>query len=168
MSISGAPADAVAWLRRALDYVVPGGKLNRGLSVIDSFRALVGERALSAEEVHRCHVLGWCVEWLQAFFLVADDIMDQSSTRRGQPCWYKVAGVGNIAINDAFILEACIYKFLKRTFRSEPYYVDLLELLHETTYQVPCGRAHTRGLTGAEHGVKGVAWNTGGRVLNSR
>ena len=26
---------------------------------------------------------------LQAYFLVADDMMDASYTRRGQPCWYK-------------------------------------------------------------------------------
>jgi geranylgeranyl pyrophosphate synthase len=68
---------------------------------------------------------------LQAYFLVADDMMDASITRRGQPCWYKVDGVANIAINDAFMLEGAIYFLLKKHFRPEPYYVDLLELFHD-------------------------------------
>jgi geranylgeranyl pyrophosphate synthase len=74
---------------------------------------------------------------LQAFFLVSDDIMDQSITRRGQPCWYLVQGVGNIAINDAFMLEGAIYQLLKKHFREEPYYVHLLELFHDVRVAFP-------------------------------
>ena len=40
-------------------------------------------------------------------------------------------GVSNIAINDAFMLEAAIYYLLKKHFRQEKYYVDLLEIFHE-------------------------------------
>ena len=58
-------------------------------------------------------------------------MMDQSITRRGQPCWYRVPQVGNIAVNDSFMLEAAIYHLLKVYFREEKYYVDLLDLFHE-------------------------------------
>lgn len=44
--------------------------------------------------------------------------------------------VGNIAINDSFMLEAAIYFLLKKHFRQEKYYVDLLEIFHEVS-QVP-------------------------------
>lgn len=58
-------------------------------------------------------------------------MMDQSVTRRGQPCWYRVEGVSYIAINDSFMLEGAIYYLLKKHFRSESYYVHLLELFHD-------------------------------------
>jgi farnesyl diphosphate synthase len=48
--------------------------------------------------------------------------------------WRTQEGVGNIAINDSFMLEASIYFLLKKHFRSEKYYVDLLELFHEVCY----------------------------------
>jgi farnesyl diphosphate synthase len=79
-------------------------------------------------------------ELLQAFFLVSDDIMDGSITRRGQPCWYRQEKVGLIAINDAFMLESGIYMILKQRFRSHPAYIDLVELFHETTWQTELGQ----------------------------
>ncbi|KAF7330873.1 Fructose-bisphosphate aldolase [Mycena venus] len=139
ISSVGMPAEAVEWYGKNLDYNVPGGKLNRGMSVVDTAEILKGG-ALDDDEYFKAAVLGWNVELMQAFFLVSDDIMDTSITRRGQPCWYRAPGIGMIAINDAIMLEGAIYFLLKKHFRSSPYYVDLLELFHDTTYQTEMGQ----------------------------
>jgi farnesyl diphosphate synthase len=57
--------------------------------------------------------------------------MDASITRRDQPCWYRVEGVGNIAINDAFMLNSSIYHLLKTHFRRDACYIHLVELFHD-------------------------------------
>ena len=81
------------------------------------------------------------MEWLQAFFLVADDVMDGSITRRGAPCWYKHPHVTqDNAINDALFLEILIYKSLRRHFKKSPAYVQLLELFIDTTFQTEVGQ----------------------------
>ncbi|XP_078572346.1 farnesyl pyrophosphate synthase-like isoform X1 [Branchiostoma floridae x Branchiostoma japonicum] len=134
-------SDAMVRFRQVLEYNCPGGKRNRGLSVITSYRFLVSSDQLTEENIHRAMVVGWCIEWLQAFFLVLDDIMDQSQTRRGQPCWYRVEEVGNMAINDACYIESCIYRLLRRFCRDQPYYVDLLELFQGTTYKTIVGQS---------------------------
>lgn len=116
-----------------------GGKYNRGMSVVDTTSLLLG-RSLTDEEAFLSGALGWCTELLQSFFLVSDDIMDSSQTRRGHPCWYRMPEVGMIAINDAFMLEASIYVVLKKHFRARGCYVDLLELFHEVTFQTELGQ----------------------------
>lgn len=105
----------------------------------DTASILLG-RSLTEEESKHLALLGWFTELLQAFFLVSDDIMDGSITRRGQPCWYRQEGVGLIAINDAFLLEGSIYTILKKYFRSHPAYIDIIELFHDTTYQTELGQ----------------------------
>ncbi|TSR75293.1 Farnesyl pyrophosphate synthase [Bagarius yarrelli] len=133
--------DALSRLRKVLQYNATGGKRNRGLSVIGSLRELIPPSKLTPEEVERALLVGWCIELLQAFFLVADDIMDASVTRRGQPCWYKKEGIGLDAINDAFLLEGSIYRLLRRHCRGQPYYIHLLELFTETSFQTELGQA---------------------------
>ncbi|XP_051849825.1 farnesyl pyrophosphate synthase isoform X1 [Antechinus flavipes] len=132
--------DAITRLKEVLEYNALGGKYNRGLSVLMVFRELVEPQKQDADSLQRALAVGWCVELLQAFFLVTDDIMDSSLTRRGQPCWYKKPGIGLDAINDAMMLEACIYRLLKHYCRGQPYYLNLIELFLQTTYQTEIGQ----------------------------
>lgn len=136
------PAEAVAWVARMLDYTVAGGKMNRGLSVLATHKTLMEatRRKQTPRQRYQAAALGWCVEYLQAFFLVADDLMDGSITRRGNPCWYRLAEVKLIAINDSFILESVLYKLLKKYFGNERYYYQLVDLFLETTRQTEFGQ----------------------------
>lgn len=126
-------------IKEVCSYNVPFGKKNRGLTVASAYTSLMDDNP-TEENLQLARILGWCVEWLQAYFLVADDIMDNSITRRGKPCWYKVPNVGNIAINDSFVLEMSVYALIKKYFRDRSYYVDILELFHTVTSQTTIGQ----------------------------
>ncbi len=137
------PPTAVEWCKTMMDYTVPGGKLNRGLTVVAVHRTLTQanlNRDLTEREIARASVLGWAIEFLQAFFLVADDVMDASETRRGQPCWYKNEQVKLIAINDSFLLESYVFSMLKEHFSHEDYYLQLVELFLQVIQQTEFGQ----------------------------
>ncbi|KAK0215931.1 isoprenoid synthase domain-containing protein [Armillaria nabsnona] len=122
----GKHKDAIEWQERNLDYNVPGGKLNRGMSVVDTAE-IIKATPLTDDEYLKAAVLGWGIELLQTLFFVSDDM-------------YRVPKVGQIAINDSFMLEAAIYYLLKKHFRRESYYVDVLELFLEMTFQTEMGQ----------------------------
>lgn len=135
------PEDAIKYIHRNITYNVPHGKLNRGMAVSECYQAFATKDVQDTQEDRfRAHTLGWCVELLQAFFLVADDIMDDSVTRRGQPCFYRLPEIGLKAINDSLMLELMIYRVLRRHFRSHPAYVALMELFQEITYVTEVGQ----------------------------
>ncbi|GAB6024021.1 hypothetical protein CHUAL_008744 [Chamberlinius hualienensis] len=123
----------------ALEYNVPNGKKTRGLLTVASYKLLTNN--LTDDDLFKSSIMGWCVEMLQAFFLVSDDIADNSYTRRGQLCWYRQPDVGlSYAVCDITMIEVAIYKILKKYFRSEPYYVDVVELFHEITHNTVNGQ----------------------------
>jgi len=47
-----------------VDYNVLGGKCNRLLSVIDTYKIPKGVDILSQEETFLACTLGWCIEWV--------------------------------------------------------------------------------------------------------
>lgn len=134
------PPDTVQYLRKVLTYNVPHGKLNRGLAVFHCYKAFRPGEAISADDERRAHLLGWCVELLQAFFLVADDIMDDSHTRRGQPCFYRLPEIGLKAVNDSLILEMMVYRLLRAEFGEDDVYPHLVNLFRDMSYTTEIGQ----------------------------
>lgn len=145
LSINDLPKDLVPLLSKhltkSIQYNVPEGKKNRGFSVPFTYKLLTDESQHTPDNIKLAMVLGWTVEFLQAFFLVADDIMDQSETRRGKKCWYKQNGIGLTAFNDAILLEANVYTILKQYFGDKPYYMNLVHLYQEITKYTSLGQA---------------------------
>ncbi|XP_065072144.1 farnesyl pyrophosphate synthase-like isoform X1 [Rhopilema esculentum] len=132
-------ASPCQWIRSSFEYNALGGKCNRGLMVPVCLDYLRGGN-LTQDEESKAIKLGWCVEILQAFLLVADDIVDRSELRRGKPCWYKNPHVGLVAVNDAFILESMVYRLVNQIFRSEKYYIRIVDLFHQVNHKTVFGQ----------------------------
>lgn len=135
--------NGISWsfgrIKDVLEYNVPFGKRTRGLTVVSSYKTIVGN--CSQDDFEIALSLGWAVEILQASFLVADDVMDQSQTRRGQLCWFRKPGIGLQAINDSMILESCVFALLKKFCRHKSYYVDLVDLFHQVIFNTELGQS---------------------------
>ncbi|KAI9561789.1 hypothetical protein GHT06_012750 [Daphnia sinensis] len=120
------------WVEKIVEYNLKGGKMNRGMAVVESFMILKNHQ-VSEEETKTAIALGWAVEMLQAFFLVADDIMDCSLTRRMKPCWYRTNNLGVKAFNDSILLESLIYQIVSSYCKNQHYYLPVLELFHDVS-----------------------------------
>ena len=141
------PPREVEWIHKMLTTTVKGGKMNRGIMVVQAGVTILQQQhpntIIDNTTLCRLAILGWAIEWLQAWLLIADDIMDSSVTRRGQPCWYKTLGEAwYIAINDAVTIESLVYTcILKKHFAYDAeLLLQLWDVMMETTLQTELGQ----------------------------
>uniref|UniRef100_A0A2I2Z3N7 Farnesyl pyrophosphate synthase n=1 Tax=Gorilla gorilla gorilla TaxID=9595 RepID=A0A2I2Z3N7_GORGO len=118
------------------DAITQLKEYHRGFTVLVAFWELVEPRKQDAESLQRALTVGWCVELLQALFLVANDITDSLLTI----CWFQKPGVGLDAISDAILVEACIYCLLKLYCWEQPYCQNLIQLFLQSFYQIEIGQ----------------------------
>jgi geranylgeranyl diphosphate synthase type I len=69
------------------EYVGRKGKRIRPMMMLSVYRALGGSRPLSDKSLLRCAV---ALEFLHAFILIHDDLIDRSEKRRGLPTFHKM------------------------------------------------------------------------------
>lgn len=139
--------DRKNYLKIMMDTTCLGGKYNRGLCVVDVADAMCDAKGLSAEDkeaaLHDACVCGWMIEMLQAHFLVEDDIMDHSKTRRGKPCWYLHPGVTTqVAINDGLIVLAFATQIALHYFATKPFLGEVLKVFHDVDLATTIGQLY--------------------------
>ncbi|CAF0839589.1 unnamed protein product [Rotaria sordida] len=122
--------------KTVLNYNISDGKKLRGTTVIDTVRIISSE---SVDELllKQAAILGWCIELMQGAFLVADDLMDHSLTRRGKTCWYLKVKEKESAVNDSFYLYSCTFILLKKYF---PTNIKLFHLFNEIFQRTVIGQ----------------------------
>lgn len=133
----GLPAHSREWIAHMFDYTTRGGKMTRGLMVPQIVQAI---GPVTEASLHQARVVGWCIEVLQAAFLVVDDVLDQAEMRRGQAAYYRLPQVGMKAVNDGLLLESIVFRLLRRHLRDHPGYLELAELFRETIFVTECGQ----------------------------
>ncbi|ULU13526.1 hypothetical protein L5515_002268 [Caenorhabditis briggsae] len=113
------PADGMEYdlvqyrCKNLFDNTVIGGKYSRASLCVDTIRALQPHLREETQELQAVCEAAATLEIIQSFYLIADDIMDNSETRRGKPCWFRREGVGMSAINDAFIMDSFVEDILR-------------------------------------------------------
>ncbi|KAJ5888345.1 farnesyl pyrophosphate synthetase 1 [Penicillium taxi] len=139
LSRGGFSAEAIQQFSHCLNTNTTSGKLHRGLTVLVTANNILN-RPLSDEEFRQLSILGWLIELFQAAYLIWDDIMDNSTTRRGQPCWYRQPGVGLMAVNDACLLKSAIFLLLESHFTDHPAYTSFVNLFLKASLETELGQ----------------------------
>lgn len=130
---------AEEYLTRMINQAFRGGKHLRGIMAAASYMELMGIQPTVPKARIGC-LIGWANEVMESAFLVADDLMDRSTTRRGQKCWYLNEDVGDFAVNDSLLFENFAFTILEKIrgeFTEEQFYrlrIFVRRVLAETAH----------------------------------
>ncbi|VWU49495.1 geranylgeranyl pyrophosphate synthase, putative [Hepatocystis sp. ex Piliocolobus tephrosceles] len=128
------------YYKTLFDYNCLGGKNNRGILVTLIYE-YVKNREINSLDWEKTACVAWCIEILQASFLVADDIMDNGESRRNKHCWYLLKDVETKnAVNDIFLLYNSIYKLIEIYLQNESCYNDIISAFREATLKTIVGQ----------------------------
>jgi farnesyl diphosphate synthase len=127
--------EAMNRIKRLMSYNVPHGKQLRGNAVLSTVKTM-NKNNMNNDLLLASHGVSWSIELIQAAFLVTDDIMDCSLTRRGDQCWYRLNDIGMSAVNDVMILQNMVYcllnKLLKNHCESDSITSLMIDMIHKT------------------------------------
>uniref|UniRef100_A0A0R3RUE9 Farnesyl pyrophosphate synthase n=1 Tax=Elaeophora elaphi TaxID=1147741 RepID=A0A0R3RUE9_9BILA len=115
---------------KLFEHIVCGGKCKRSMLLVTAYKALGGQQ--DEQRLEMVTNVASCLELLQSFFLIEDDIMDEGINRRGKPCWHRLEGIGINGINDGLLLD-CMVSYTLRNNRAPATVMDAFDEARRVT-----------------------------------
>ncbi|KAJ8925696.1 hypothetical protein NQ315_009543 [Exocentrus adspersus] len=135
-TITGLP-DMVQRFTTLLQYNVLNGQKVKGVTAVVSYRMLEKPGNLTEDNLKLANILGWCVELLETFVGLIEEIVKNSETC---PNGYKLPGVSQATYMEVFNLEQSIYYLLKKYFSTHTYYSDMVQLVQDMIRKTTTGQ----------------------------
>lgn len=120
---------SVDHLKFAMETNARGGKMIRSRAVLSTMLAI--NQDASIDDLIVAHGVGWALDTLQGSYVIADDIMDGSKTRRNNICWHLRPEVGILATNDVLSLNTACYEILEIFASESPAFPGILRLVNK-------------------------------------
>ncbi|KJZ71634.1 hypothetical protein HIM_08946 [Hirsutella minnesotensis 3608] len=142
----GIPSPVATRMERAIVYTSNTRRFARALTLLNFGRELAG-RELTQQEVADLHSLSWLVEVYSGSAIISDDLMDNSTNRRGRPCWHLLPETGQRATNDASLLRSAVFILLNHLFGHLPCYGGLLDSFLTNSFFLDAGQDYDAWLS---------------------
>ncbi|XP_059221674.1 farnesyl pyrophosphate synthase-like [Stomoxys calcitrans] len=127
-------------LKYNLQKGIQNGKQQGHQLIVASYNNLMKNQEHKVENPKDAYIVGWCIELLHAAHIIYDDILDQSISRYGQPCWHQMKNIGLKVFNDAIIFDKSLFLLMRLHLGTKDYYAKLMELFQEVALVTSYGQ----------------------------
>ncbi|CAG7818529.1 unnamed protein product, partial [Allacma fusca] len=117
-------------------YNIPRGRKIRAEVLILSFKFF--SSGISKDTITLSYILGWILEILHSASTIGDAL--RGKIANGKSYCYPQDDIGVAVANDMIFVENAAYILAKKYFCNKPYYIDLVNFLHDTSFRNSFGR----------------------------
>ncbi|KAF5296576.1 hypothetical protein FQR65_LT10229 [Abscondita terminalis] len=122
-------------------YTGPERELSPSFVLLNFYKTLESPHRLTLENFKLASLLAWSFEMIATGLILEDDIMDNTKLRWKKKSYHELQAIGLSALSDAKKLYMSAFRILRKYFKDNPAYVQLIDLLCKTMCTTSLGQS---------------------------
>ena len=100
------------------------------------------------KQLRDAEIMGWLMSFVNMGLVIMDDIVDESVTRNGKPCWHTLPEVGDTAVLDTNIIFSLLPLAVNHFFEHHPSFEEIAVKVNRLVVNLTKGPLADTGKTG--------------------